>query len=192
MSADQREQLVDLGVGTARVGARMAPGVRGRLDPGEAGVHPAEQVAQPLRLDLAEFGALAVSAVDPGEQRVTVAADRGDRVPVLVRERRGGRYTQSDQAPCRPVLPHDDPRIGRIRGNVLLEEENTPGSGDPPALVEQALGDWIAGQRGTRMLVAAQQSGQRGRPLCRALHAAQRRSPKGRDHAEWRRVVATW
>ncbi len=100
----------------------------------------------------------------------------------------GGRGGQSEpgQPLGGPVLADDQRGVRGVGGDVLLDEEATRGGGDPPAPVQQSQGDGFAGQRGSRVIVAAQQSGQRGRPRCRALHVFQRRSPAGRPGRKWR------
>lgn len=156
------EQVVDEGEGVGGVGALrtlLGPPRRHHLLQGS--VYDAQERPQAPALLRGELGAAAVASVDPGVQRVRVAADDRDRAAVGSGQRRGHRDAEVGEALGRAVLAGDRGGVGGLGVEMVLEEVPAPGGGEAVAAVEQPLVDGFAGQRGPGG-VSPQQGAQRG------------------------------
>ncbi len=155
--ARERQQLVDQGEGVGGVGA-VGTAVRtpcGLLHhPVEAGVHEPQERSEPPGLRRRELGAVPVPAVDPRVQGVAAAADHRDRAAVGVLDGRGDGDAERLEVAGGAVLASD--RVA-VAVQVVLEEVVAAGGHEAVAVVEQALGHGLAGERLARVAVVAQQ-----------------------------------
>ncbi len=158
-----RQQVVDQREGVRGVRA-LTPygGRRGRLhDLLQAGVDGAEERTEPTGLGGRQLGAVPVQAVHPGVQGIAPAVDDGHRVTVRVRERRGDGDAQRVQLLGRAVLTDDGGVVTAgvvevVLVEVMLEEVRPAGGRDPVTVVQQSLGERLAGEGLTGPGVAAQ------------------------------------
>ncbi|CAM5515693.1 hypothetical protein SBADM41S_04302 [Streptomyces badius] len=176
LAARGGQQIVDQGEGVGGVRAAVPrPGGRARARRAvarrhhlfQAGVHGAEERAEPARLGEGQLGAGPVEAVDPGVQGVAAFADHGDGLAPGVRQGRDDGDAERLEALGGTVLAHDRGAFAAgvvqvLLVEMMLEEVGTARGGDAVSVVQQALGDRLAGERLAHARISAQHLADRG------------------------------